>query len=149
MLIKALGLIFVFLSSSAFGMAKANKLSLRAEKLRRITGGLNMLAEHIRIGGREVERLIPLCFKETEISFSGGKYSINNEYLEPVDIKLLDEFFSQLGYGDSESEYKRTIGFVKMIDKQFRDAVKLKTEQGRLYKTMGVTVGVGLCIFFL
>lgn len=149
MLIKALGLIFVFLSSSAFGMAKANKLSLRAEKLRRITGGLNMLAEHIRIGGREVERLIPLCFKETEISFLCGKYSINNEYLEPVDIKLLDEFFSQLGYGDSESEYKRTIGFVKMIDKQFRDAVKLKTEQGRLYKTMGVTVGVGLCIFFL
>lgn len=149
MLIKALGLIFIFLSSSAFGMAKANKLSVRAEKLRRITGGLNMLAEHIRIGGREVEQLIPLCFERAEINFSGGKYNIDKESLEPVDIKLLDEFFSQLGQGDSEAEYKRTKCFAEIMEKQLKDALKLKTEQGKLYKTMGFTIGIGLCIFFL
>ena len=149
MLLKFLGLGFIFISSSAFGLYKSALLNLRAKRLGKICDSLKLLAEHIRIGGKELGELTALCFNGGEIEYLNGKCRINKENLSDGDIKLIEEFFGGFGFLDRDAEYNRTISYIKQLETEYSEALKLKAERGKLYKTLGFCTGLGLCIFLI
>ena len=149
MLVKFLGLGLIFLSSACFGLYKSSLLNLRAKKLGRISDSLKLMAEHIRIGGRELKKLLELCFKDAETYYFNGKCRINRENLNDGDIKLLEEFFDGFGRLDTKAEYNRTKAFIMQLEQRHKEALRLKAEHGKLYKTLGFSIGLGLCIFLL
>ena len=70
-------------------------------------------------------------------------------WAEKADTDLLTEFFSRFGYGDKNSEYERTKLFTSLLKKQSEEANLKANSLCKLYNTIGLLVGVFLCIFFL
>lgn len=149
LLFKILGLAVIFGVSAAFGILKADGLKHRCDRLSGIIKSLNHLADLVRIGGYEIDELISICFESDILSFKKGNFLICEEYLLKEDISLLREFFLGFGVSDKEGEYERIRLFCALLEPRFAEAQKSYSEQGRLYRSVGLLGGLILCIFLM
>ena len=148
-LFKLAGLITVFSACSLAGFFKSFALKKRHKKLLGLYRSMSDLRERIRMGAGEIERLVALSFSEDTVSLQNGKALINTMYLEKAETAVLEEFFSDLGMTDSESEYERIGLYMALTEKKCGEAEKKCGELCRLYSTLGVLCGIFICIFFL
>ena len=139
-LFKILGFAMIIFTTAAIGFSKSAELFRRCDKLGFVCKGVRTLKEHIRLHGGETDRLIEKSF---------GKYPIDYTYLENGDVKLLEEFFAQLGMSDTTAEYERCELYVTLLEERLAEAQKKYRELGKLYKSVGVMAGIFICIFFI
>lgn len=148
-LFKLIGLIMILSASSLAGFAKSLSLRQRYKTLCEIYRSMSDLKERIRISSGEVERLVRLSFESGTAEFRGGSLKINAAGLEKGDISLLNDFFSNLGMSDAESECERTELYMSLVHKKCDEAEKKCGELCKLYDTLGILCGIFICIFFL
>lgn len=148
-LFKLLGLIMILCASSLAGFAKSMCLKQRYKTLCEIHRSMSDLKERIRVSSGEVERLVGLSFQNDIASFNRGSFKINAAGLEKGDISLLNDFFSNLGMSDAESECERTELYMSLVHKKCDEAEKKCGELCKLYDTLGILCGIFICIFFL
>lgn len=140
LLFKISGFALVIFTTSAIGFYKANELALRYKRLCDLHKCITTLKECIRLHGGEIDSLLQKSFSE---------FPINTAHLKKSDTKLLDEFFSTLGSGDTSIEYERCELYINLLKRQSQEAYEQYRELARLYKNIGVLSGVLICIFFL
>ncbi len=148
-LFKPVGLLLIFSACSLTGFFKAFQLKKRHKKLWRIYRSMSDLRERIRLGSGEIERLVNISFESDTVIFTREGAEINPACLEKEDTVLLEEFFSDLGMSDAESEYERIGLYMALTDKKCAEAEKKCGELCRLYNALGVLCGIFICIFFL
>ena len=149
MIFKFLGLSAVLFVCSAFGFVKALSIKKRTEQLNGIFRSITILAEHIKADGREITVLLPLCFTDNFIHINGQSIDFDKTYLEKEDICLLNEFFENLGFEDRGTEYERTTLYASLFHTKAQEAETKAQGLCRLYSSLGVLVGVFLCIFLM
>ena len=147
--LKVLGLFTIFGVSSIWGFLKSSFLKKRADKLIDFLKGLDFLSERIRIGACEIEELLKISFKEDLIVYKESGFSIDADYLKNEDISLISEFLSEIGMGDINSECERIKSYKTIIELQYSTAQNDCLNLCKLYKTLGVLIGVFICIFLL
>lgn len=146
-LFKAVGLCLVFSASASAGFLKAYKLTVRVKRLDFFYRGISDIRERIRVGTGETERLLNICFGNA-VTF-GGSVGINAAGLEKEDAEIITEFFENIGMSNSEAEYERAGVYMELVRNQREKAEKRRAELSRLYRSLGISVGAFLCIFFL
>ena len=149
LILKICGLAAVFSVCTLWGFFKADTVKKRAEKLKGFLRGICSLAEKIRINEQEIEPIVRSCFKRELVYPENGTFIINESYLKPDDISLLRDFFSGIGMGDAEGEYRRAEAYSKLLENQYSYADKDCLSLCRLYKTLGALFGIFICIFLL
>lgn len=149
LLIKIIGLITVFSVCTAAGFMKSAAINKRAKKLSDFYRSICSLAERIRIGSDEILRLVEICFDRSLCGISENKIVIDESYLSPDDIRLLNELFSGLGMEDSTSEYNRINSYLRLIEIQCESANADTAQLCKLYKSLGALCGIFICIFLL
>lgn len=148
-LLKILGLLTVFSISSILGFMKSSALSKRSQKLYGFSKGMSTLAERIRMGSGEINELLKISFDSEQIGLGINGISVNEDYLKTDDVSLIKEFFEELGMNNIDSEYERTASYKTLIEIQRKSAEDDCNNLCRLYKTLGVLIGVFICIFLL
>ncbi len=149
LLFKFTGLLAVFSVSAAIGFAKALNIKKRAERLNSIFRSITVLAEHIKADGREITVILPLCFTDNFIYINGQSIDFDKTYLEKEDIALLNEFFENIGFEDRDTEYERTTLYARLFHSKTEEAEAKAQSLCKLYSSLGVLVGIFLCIFFI
>lgn len=149
MLFKILGLFTVFAVCSTGGLYKAALLKNRTQRLLVFVKAIDDMAQRIKTQGYEADTLLSVCFENPIAYTKNGNIEFSKEFLEKEDIELLNEFFSGFGMRDIEGEYERTLLYVELLRKNCSDAESQCSKLGRLYSTLGVLVGIFVCIFLL
>lgn len=149
LLFKISGLLLVFSAATAIGFLKSNELSVRAKRLDMLCRGLSELKERIRCGEGEIERLVLQSFDRELITAENGKITVNRNGLKSEDVTLLEEYFSDAGMSDIQSECERCRLYISLLKEQHRRAEEDCSKLCRLYRTLGFLSGIFICIFFL
>ena len=68
----------------------------------------------------------------------------NNE-----DIKIIKSFGKLLGKTDINGQINEIELTLKLIEKQIENAEKEREKNSKLYKTLGITCGIGICIILI
>lgn len=148
-LFKLSGLFLIFSASVLIGFSKSLTLKKRQRKLTKIYCGMSSLSERIRLGSGDLENLLNKSFPANLVFYNDNAVKINPDYLLLEDIAILEEYFSNIGMSDSESECERIRLYSSLIEKQRSKAEEKCRELCKLYNTLGVLGGIFICIFLL
>lgn len=140
LLFKVLGFLATVTSTYSFGFLKSKALKLRLEKIHNIQKNITSLKEKIRVNAGEIPFLLSSSF---------GEFPISYRYLEKDDIKLLEEFFDNIGMSDSKSEYERCELYFNLLTPKLQEAEQNYRELGKLYRNIGLFSGIFICIILL
>lgn len=148
-LFKTVGLITVFLVCCLFGLLKSEEVKKENELALLLVSACNRMAELIRTERRKLSLAVEASFKAEWVLCKDKKFYVNRTVIGKDQADILDELFSSVGMMDSESEYRRIRLYAERLEQSQKRAAKKALEQGRLYKTLGVSFGVFMVLFLI
>lgn len=165
-LIKGINMIFIIIICSYIGIIKAKKFETRVIELNKFQNALTMFKtkieftyEPIKNIFEEISKIIYLedknIFKltiesEEEIN-QAWKISVDKFYevFNKEDIDIMKMFGKLLGKTDIEGQVSEILLTQNLIEKQIEKAEYEKLKNSKLYKSMGVICGLGICIILV
>ncbi len=151
LLMKIIGIAFIVFSTTAVGVNLSVGLKNRVKTLRWFIGATDEIGEKIRYTSAELGYIVGSIYgveKYLEIKAPFSVTLKKNE-MDEQDKKIINEFFSQLGMGDSESQIKRCQNYKRQLMRQSEDADKQLREKSKLYKMLGFFGGLTIAIVLL
>ncbi len=146
LIFKVLGLIIAFSVPSLYGFSKAYSVRKRYTKLKSFITSMRELSEYVKIGNCERKLLFSRCFSGELLI---GETCVNNEFLATEDIVLLEEFLIGFGLKDKISEYERTVFYLNRLEIHIKNVKEERDKLCKLYSSLGVLLGLSLCIFLI
>lgn len=165
-LIKGINMIFIIIICSYIGIIKAKKFETRLIELNKFQNALTMFKTKIEFTYdpiknifEEISKIIYLeeknIFKlviesEDEIN-QAWKISTDefHEIFNKEDIDVIKMFGKLLGKTDIEGQVSEILLTQNLIEKQIEKAEYEKSKNSKLYKSMGVICGLGICIILV
>ncbi len=171
-MLKIVGMVLVLISSAMIGYMKALKYTLRRQTLRSFLSSLNLLITEITYSQITLSEAFA---KLSETSESGvGRFfllvsqilnsnegytageaweialdKVENINLSQDDIKILKSFGKGLGNSDIYNQEKNFKLASELLKKQLTDAEESSRKNERLYKSLGILIGIAVVIIFL
>ncbi len=146
--LKFFGIIILICSSTFIGFSIASKKCDYENSLFSLLLSLKELKSKIRLRSGEIIALIPLCFDNSFVSVSDGKFVIGTA-LSLEDRDKLTELFNSLGMSDCESESKKCDTYIEFFEERHRLISNKNREECKLFRSLGFLSGVFLSIFLL
>lgn len=148
--IKIFGIILIVFSFGSYGFIAASRLQKRSLILREIYSKTDALKERIRSGAGELSQLLKICFEGcSSLKIEGSRVTVSKDFLLDEDIKILEDFFRELGSLDAPGEYSRICVFQNLINAQYKKATDESAKKSRLIKTAGISIGLALGILVI
>lgn len=173
MLIRVLGIVIVLLASCGLGFRMSYELIYRIEDLQQIKRVMVMLRGEIKYANApltealySIASRVPAPWKEllkemTETmeacdgnTFASIFESMQKKYLGgtsllPKDRKRLTDFGANLGYLDKEMQLASIDLYLEELEAQIKEAGDKVEKNSRLYRVMGMAVGVLILLIIL
>ena len=146
LIFKITGLLLIFISFSALGILKSLSLKKREERLKAYWSFLTLLSSKISAGEEFLKSALQ---NPSLVSFKNGKPEFQKAFLLKEDISVLSEFFGSFGMADRQSEYKRCLLYIKLLEKQKENAAENFKKLSKLYSSLGILSGIFICIILL
>ena len=166
--IKIIIYIFIFATTSAIGILKAKKYVYRVDELRDIKLALNMFNTKLRFTCEP----IPEIFQDISENFNfnvGNIFKMACKAMEKEDAsvawntaidlsilnineedkEILKNLSNLLGKTDLEGQIKQIELTENFIDEQIIKAEKERQNNEKLYRTLGISIGIAIVIVLL
>ena len=147
-MLKLFGALIIIIVSAAFGLRASFSLKERKEKLSEFILLIDEIKDMIRLGVA-----LEIIYKSERakklLNVSGYLAKPREEGLNSTDLKLLEEFFSKLGMGDSLSALTLCEDYGKIAEKRLLDSEKQVNEKAKLYSLFGVFFGIFIAILLI
>lgn len=165
-ILKTTILILIFAISYLIGNMIAKKYSKRVEELEDMKNALNILQTKIRFSKEPLSRIfkeISNISKNKEIfdkttrnmktmlageAWRDSLQTINTN-LNKEDVEVLLSLGNMLGKTDSEGQVNQIEELKELLGMQIQKADKDKQKNEKLYKTLGMTVGLAIVIILI
>jgi len=164
--LKIILLILIFGSSSIIGMMVAKQYSKRLEELEDMKNSLNILQTKIRFSKEPLSQIfkdIGKVSKNKEIFENANKnmktmlagnswrqaIETANTNLKKDDIEILTSLGNMLGKTDSEGQVNQIEEIKELLNIQIENANIDKQKNEKLYKTLGMTIGLAIVIILI
>lgn len=163
---KNIILLLILVICGYLGIVKSRTFENRVAELNKFQSALVMFKTKIEFTHKPIknifEEISKLIYKDNENIFlytvKNGN-SIGNLWIEGVDkikkdftpedkevIKMLGKMLGKTDINGQVNEIELT---TKLIEKQIENAEIEKNKNSKLYKTMGVILGMGICIILI
>ncbi len=145
---KIVGIVVVIAVCTLLGLWFSQRLRTRQIRLRRLCLFIEELESGIGSG-------VPLGSLFGEKGESAGVFKrdfhteISPDGLDKEDISLLEEFFSKLGMGDTDSQLKRCETYLSLLRKQEAAAEKNVSEKAALISKLGFFAGLFAAVLLI
>lgn len=173
MWIRVLGMAVVLLASCGLGFRISYELIYRMEDLQQIKRVIIMLRGEIKYANapltealssiafrvaapwkellKEITETMEACDGET---FASIFQTVQKKYLDgtsllPSDISRLADFGANLGYLDKEMQIRNIDLYLEELEEQMKEAGEKVEKNSKLYRIMGMAVGVLILIIIL
>lgn len=133
------------IASTAFGVAKSMALCERANKLSLLERYIKEVEDGIRFSGEEQGHLFKRLFNRPEFEPLGENF----KELCDCDRKVANDFAKGLGKTDTEGQRLYCDGYAQRIGRLKDIAEEEYRQKGKLYKTLGVLLGLSAALLCL
>lgn len=166
--IKFFDIILIIVISAYIGISKAKEFSLRVLKLRDLKSSFNMFKskleftyEPIKSIFEDISKIIYSdnnnIFKSYIENMKAGNFEnawnlavAENSYsLTSEDIKIISGFGNLLGKTDLSGQINEIELANNFLDKQISDAEESRKKNDKLYKSLGIIIGITIVIIFI
>lgn len=156
-MLKIIGGIMVLSSCTLIGFLRSARLKSRCSNLERIVFGLRLMENEITSGRTRIDKLLEkvgamsgLAFdpsgENAEVSFMSG---VDEDTLKNSDMVIISSFSKTLGKTDSEAQLRNLKNTLKSLEAMESEACAEYEKYGKLYRNMGVLVGLMAVILLL
>lgn len=173
MYIKIIGSLFLMTSAAAIGFLKADELSERVKRLKELKRMMVLLQGELRFHRAGLAEAFEHVSDRVEPPFSGflketsekldrmdsggfeqvwremSKKHLCGEGFCREDLQLLELLRSSLGYLDLTMQTDTLELAILQTEDAIKTAAELKEKRGKLYQTMGITVGALLTLLII
>ncbi|MBR6573071.1 MAG: stage III sporulation protein AB [Clostridia bacterium] len=146
--LKGVGAITLIITGALVGLRLSKNLELRRRKLNRFYVFIRELWGGIKIG-EEIDSILDNSIDKNLIYREGLSIKLNSDGLKGEDVKLLSEFLSLIGMGDTESQVLRCETYSELVKKRLDSAEHEVKEKAKLYSTLGFFSGLLVVILFV
>ena len=164
--LKGLSLIGVIVICSYLGIIKAKTFENRVSELSKFQNALVMFKTKIEFTHEPIknifEEISKVIYKDEEniflytiknqrniyVSWNEGADKIKKDFTKE-DIEIIKMMGKLLGKTDIEGQVNEIELTISLIEKQIEKAELEKIKNSKLYKTMGVICGIGICIILI
>ena len=164
--LKGLSLIGVIVICSYLGIIKAKTFENRVSELSKFQNALVMFKTKIEFTHEPIknifEEISKVIYKDEEniflytiknqrniyVSWNEGVDKIKKDFTKE-DIEIIKMMGKLLGKTDIEGQVNEIELTKSLIEKQIEKAELEKIKNSKLYKTMGVICGIGICIILI
>ena len=164
--IKLINLIGIVLICSYIGMIKAKTFEKRVVELNKFLNALVMFKSKIEFTYEPIknifEEISKIIYKNDEniflLSIQNDK-EINSSWCEAIDKinnnlniedkEIIKMFGKLLGKTDIKGQVNEITLTQNLVEKQVEKAEFEKNKNVKLYKTMGIVLGMGICIILI
>lgn len=145
---KSLGVALIILTGTFCGLKLSGKLTARENKLKGFYLFIREISDRIKTG-EELTSIYESKRAEGLITTEGFKVVLCEDALNSQDKKLLTEFFSFLGMGDTNSQISRCEIYSELLIKRLEEAEKEAKEKAKLYTSLGIFSGLFIVILLI
>lgn len=163
--IKYISLFGILIISSYIGIYKAKEFENRVRELEKFKSALIMFKSKLEFTYEPIKNI----FEDiSNVIYNKGKNIFENVIKSEKDIYESwknavekEENFSQndkeiiktigklLGKTDLDGQVNEINLGINLVDKQIKDAEEARNKNVKLYKTMGIVCGIGICIILI
>jgi len=165
-ILKTIILILIFVISYLIGDIIAKKYSKRVEELEDMKNALNIIQTKIRFSKEPLSKIfkdISNISKNKEIfdkvnenmktmlagtSWSKAVQNANTNF-KKEDIEIISNLGNMLGKTDSEGQINQIEEVKELLNVQIENANIEKQKNEKLYKTLGMTIGLAIVIILI
>lgn len=169
-IIKYIELILLLITSTFIGIIYSKKYAKRLDNLTEIKNALIILRNKIKF----TYEPIPDAFEDISSNFKDGIKTIfddaskqmknksastaweesidknaKNIFLKDEDLKTIKKLSKMLGNTDIDGQVNNIDLVVELLNNQIKDAQTEKAKNEKLYKTLGISVGLTLVIILI
>lgn len=149
LIVKFLGTILIVFSCSIIGFLKSYSLVLRCKKLSQLLDGVNALYENIDQGGNTLDVAIKNSFINCDFLLCEYGLFVCADASLKNDKILIEDFFNKLGSSTKKIECDRINNFKIKLKNQLKNAQSESDQKSKIYKTLGVCVGLAIAILLI
>ena len=164
MLLKIVGSALIISSAFLIGNSKSRKLYKRHDFLKSFIVFLNSLSTAIRYETMDIFLTISSCIRDENLSYISIKENTqpfdkqwqkqilslpSSLSLKKSDIELLIEFGNELGKTDIEGQLKHIDLYKTLFNKELISAEEEILNKSKLYKIMGLFVGISTTLMII
>lgn len=159
---------FIFITTSLIGLLKSKKYIYRVDELKEFKGALNIFKNKLKFTYETIPEIFieiantinsntTIVFKiaakrmKIESAEEAWENAINISILNITkeDRELLKNFGNLLGKTDIEGQLNQVELTTNFLDEQIKLAEKEKIKNEKLYRTLGMTIGLGIVIVLI
>lgn len=146
--LKGVGAVSLLLTGMLVGFRFSRQLEVRKRKLNRFYLFSRELLGGIKTG-EEIDSILESSTAKNLIYQDGINIKPDPAGLKNDDVKVLTEFLSLLGMGDTESQILRCETYSELIKKRLQNAENEVKEKAKLYSTLGFFSGLVIVILII
>lgn len=166
--LKLLNMILIIVICAYIGINKAKTYSLRVFKLRDLKNAFNIFKTKLEFTYEPVKEIFSeiseLIYSNNNNIFKSYIENISKENYENAwnlavaensfslskeDIKIISNFGNLLGKTDLNGQIKEVELANNFLDKQITEAEELRKKNDKLYKSLGIIIGIAIVIIFI
>ncbi len=147
-MLKALGIVSVILACWGTGFYFGWRLKERRSRLSALKLFIGELSDRIRTGA-QIEDIISSIGEAAGISYENLTPTFKTYALLDADKKLLSEFLSGIGLGDTESQVERCRVYAELFAGQETVAAEQVKEKSGLYGKLGIFSGLFIAVMLV
>ena len=150
-IVKTIGFILIVITGISAGLNSSGKLKKRTRALEWYFLAINSIADKIGGTGAELYDIINTICGSADYLVLKKPFEVvlKNTYLNSADRQAAEEFFAELGMGDSESQIKRCKIYANIFEQRLKAAKKEYEEKSKLYKMLGLFSGLSVAIVIM
>ena len=164
-IVKFLNCILIIGVCTYIGINKANIFTLRVTKLRNLKSGFNIFKTKLEFSYEPIKEcfleISKIIYKEKNNIFKSYVTNLENDNFEDAwelsvaensygfskeDILLINGFGKMLGKTDVKGQLNEINLADEFLDKQIFEAEEKKKKNDKLYKSLGIIMGIGIVI---
>lgn len=164
--IKLIGCVLIVSACFLAGYTMSRNLIVRRDFLKSFIVLLSSLSTNIRYYSSDIFALVSLSAKDEELSYFRFDDALHNQpfeiswdekisllpkslSLKKSDKELLCEFGRELGKTDIDGQLKHIELYKTVFEKQLYSAEDEISKKSKLYKTMGLFVGISIALMMI
>lgn len=166
--IKFVDIVLIVFVSAYIGINKANIFTLRVNKLRNLKSSFNIFKTKLEFTYEPIQdiflQISKLVYENKNNIFKSYVSNIENDNYEDAwnlalaensfgftkeDIEIINEFGNLLGKTDLNGQINEIELAKEFLDKQIVDAEENRKKNDKLYKSLGIIIGITIVIVFI
>ena len=147
-MLKMSGILIIVAVLTLCGFKASSKLKERTRKLGLFIRLINEIEDKVRLK-TEMSDIFKSGLAKELLNYENFRVEIKEDYLLTDEIKLLEDFFQKVGFGDVKTGIELCKQYKELLGKKEKEAEQELLQKAKLYSILGFFSGLFVAVLLI